>query len=339
MKNLFLFLFFLLTTTVGFTQSHKRMVVAQDGSGDYKTVQAAFDAIPMNNKNLLEIFIKTGVYREKLHLDSGKNNIRIIGEDRMNTILTYDDHTGTIAPDGTVINTQTSQSFYIKANNVELQYLTIENTAGFTAGQAVAVRIEGDRVSFLNCHILGFQDTLFASGENSRQYYKNCVIQGSTDFIFGAATALFDDCIIRSKKNSHVTAASTPKEHEYGFVFRRCRLVADSGLNKVSLGRPWRPYASVAYLYCSIEAHIFPEGWDNWKNPENEKTARYYEYKNLGPGADTSARVSWSQQISEHEILKYTMDNILRGWQPYRVTNMQPKTPRPTAPLGKAGNR
>jgi pectinesterase len=317
-------LFYLLLSSFMYTvnaQPVKRIVVAKDGTGNYTTVQQAFDAIPLNNKNPLEIFIKKGVYKEKLHLDSTKNIVVIIGEDPMETVLTYDDHTGTIAPDGTVINTMTSQSLYIMADDITIRNLTIENTAGMTAGQAVAVRVQGDRVFFLSCRILGFQDTLFTSGENSRQYYKNCFIQGSTDFIFGSATALFDECILRSKKNSHVTAASTPKEHVFGYVFRKCRLVADTGLNKVSLGRPWRPYASVTYIECSIGNHIMPQGWDNWKNPDNEKTARYAEYKNTGPGADINVRVPWSRQLSDEEAKQYTPENILRGWQPYRVFN------------------
>lgn len=316
LKKYFLFLCTVLIILAADAKSVKRIVVSQDGRGDYRTVQEAFNAVPINNNKLLEIFIKKGVYKEKLHLDSGKNKVVIIGEDPVQTILSYDDHTGTITPDGSVINTMTSQTLYIKADDIKIQDITIENTAGFTAGQAVAVRVQGDRVFFLNCRILGFQDTLFTSGENSRQYYKNCFIQGSTDFIFGSSTALFDDCIILSKKNSHVTAASTPKDHAFGYVFRNCSLIADTGLNKVSLGRPWRPYASVTYITCKIDGHIFPEGWDNWKNPENEKTVRYAEYRNTGSGANTSARVKWSHQLTDEEVKRYTTENILVNWNP-----------------------
>jgi pectinesterase len=292
------------------------ITVAKDGSGNYSTVQQALDAVPLNNKNRVIIFIKKGIYKEKLHLDSTKNAVTMQGEDKRNTILTYDDHTGKTAPDGSVINTQNSQTFYIRADDFLAMDLTFENNAGMTAGQAVAVRVEGDRAIFLNCRIIGFQDTLFASAENSRQYYKACYIEGSTDFIFGAATVLFEDCHIHSKKNSHVTAASTPKDHEYGFVFKKCVLTADTSVHKVSLGRPWRPYASVSYLECTIGDHIIPQGWDNWRNPENEKTARYSEYKNQGTGADTSARVNWSRQLTGIEAKKMTSGVILRGWRP-----------------------
>lgn len=316
MKKRFFLICFGMATIAANAQSIKRIVVSQDGTGNYKTVQEAFNAVPIGNSELLEIFVMKGVYKEKLHLDSGKNKLIITGEDPMQTVLSFDDHTGTIAPDGSVINTMTSQTFYIKADEVKVQNITIENTAGFTAGQAVAVRVQGDRIFFLNCRILGFQDTLFTSGENSRQYYQNCFIQGSTDFIFGSSTALFDGCTINSKKNSHVTAASTPKDHAFGYVFINCRLLADSGLNKVSLGRPWRPYASVAYIRCDIGQHIFPEGWNNWNNPENEKTARYAEYKNTGAGADTGNRVKWSRQLTDEEVKAYTPGKILSNWEP-----------------------
>jgi pectinesterase len=331
MKKYTFLLVFLFSAIISFAQ--RKITVAQDGSGDYKTVQAAFDAIPFNNKTPTEIFIRKGTYKEKLHLDSTKDHVRIEGEIAATT-LTYDDHTGTVAPDGTTINTMTSQTFYIGASDVKLINLTIENNAGMTAGQAVAVRVQGDRIFFVSCKIIGFQDTLFTSGADSRQYYRNCFIEGSTDFIFGSATALFDDCVLRSKKNSHVTAASTPKEHAFGYVFRRCKLVADTGLNKVSLGRPWRPYASVSYIACNIGTHIFPEGWDNWKNPGNEKTVRYSEYKNTGDGASATTRVSWSHQLTDEEVKEYTIENILRGWNPYGDSFRQPETP--WLPAGKA---
>lgn len=291
-------------------------IVAQDGTGRYHTVQQALDAVPVNNRQPVIILIKKGIYKEKLHLDSTRNFVTLQGEDKNNTILTYDDHTGRVAADGSVINTMTSQTFDIRGNDFHAIDLTIENNAGLTAGQAVAVRVQGDRAIFINCRIVGFQDTLFTSAENSRQYYKDCYIEGTTDFIFGAATALFEDCHIHSKKNSHVTAASTPKDHVFGYVFRRCVLTADTSIHKATLGRPWRPYASVTYLKCTIGDHIIPEGWDNWKNPEKEKTARFAEYKNIGPGAATLARVPWSRQLTDAEAAGFTTSHIFRGWRP-----------------------
>jgi pectinesterase len=315
MKRLSILIACITITLCSFSQLNK-IIVAQDGTGKYKTVQAALDAIPANNKKPVTIFIKNGVYKEKLRLDSSKSNVAIIGEDKFNTILTYDDHTGKVYPNGLAINTQNSASFVVKANNFSLQNITVENNAGFTAGQAVGLEVQGDKATVRNCRIVGNQDILFTSRDNSRQYYEDCYIEGTTDFIFGSATCWFERCHIHSKKNSHVTAASTPKEHMYGYVFNDCVLTGDTTLNKVSLGRPWRPYAAVVYLHCYIDKDIMPEGWANWNNTESYKTARYAEYKNYGPGANTSQRVQWSKQLSDDEARRYTLKNVFGDWKP-----------------------
>lgn len=289
--------------------------VAQDGTGDFKTIQAAFDAVPENNHETILIYVKKGSYHEKLLLDSTKDHVCLIGEDANTTLVVNDDHTGKQLPDGTIINTYNSQTFFLKADNFLAVHIGFENNAGLTAGQAVAVRVQGDRAVFYQCRLIGFQDTLFTSGDNSRGYFRNCTIEGSTDFIFGSATVVFDSCTLISKKNSHVTAASTPADHAYGYVFRHCVLTADSTITKVSLGRPWRPFASVIYLHCYLGKHILPQGWDNWKNPANEKTARYAEYKNTGPGAE-GPRVAWSRQLSDQEAEDIQLKSVLRGWEP-----------------------
>ena len=294
----------------------KSFTVAQDGSGNYKTIQAALDAVPKNNKKPFTIFIKNGVYKEKLYLDSTKTFVTLIGEDKFNTILTYNDHTGKVSPKGDTINTRTSWSFKILADNFTAKDLTFQNDAGFTAGQAVAVESDGDKAVFNNCRFIGFQDVLFTNSDNSRQYYKNCYIEGTTDFIFGSATVWFQQCHIHSKKNSHVTAASTPKEHAFGYVFNDCVLTGDTTLNKVSLGRPWRPYASVAYLHCYIDKHIMPQGWAKWNNNDNHKTARYTEYNNFGPGAATMQREDWTIQITDEQAKIYTLKNVFGNWNP-----------------------
>ena len=292
----------------------KKLTVAQDGSGDYKTVQSAFDAIHLNNKTPITIYVKNGIYKEKLHLDASKNYITLIGEDKFNTILTYDDHTGKVSPKGDTINTRTSASFVMKGDNFTAENITFQNDAGFSAGQAVGLEVQGDKAIFKNCRIVGNQDILFTNSDNSREYYKNCYIEGTTDFIFGSATAWFEQCHIHSKKNSHVTAASTPPNHAFGYVFYDCILTGDTTLNRVSLGRPWRPTASVTYIYCYVGQHIMPEGWANWNQTENYKSARYAEYKNYGPGANPSSRVTWSNQLTEEEAKKYTLKNIFGNW-------------------------
>lgn len=292
----------------------KEITVAQDGSGDYKTVQAAINAVPVNNKKPIVIIIKKGIYKEKILIDSLRPFITIIGEDKLNTVLTYNDHTGKLAPNGDTINTRTSWSFKIAANNFTATDITFQNDAGFSAGQAVAVESDGDKAVFINCRFIGNQDVLFTNSERSRQYYENCYIEGTTDFIFGSSTVWFEKCHIYSKKNSHVTAASTPKEKEFGYVFNWCRLEGDTSLNNVSLGRPWRPYAAVAYLHCYIGRHIKAEGWSVWNKNDNHVTSRYEEYKNYGPSSDPEARVKWAKQLTTEEAGKYTLTNVLKGW-------------------------
>jgi pectinesterase len=298
--------------------AQKKIVVAQDGSGDYKTVQAAFNAVSSNNKKPLIIFVKNGIYKEKLLLDSTKTFVTLVGEDKFNTVLTYDDHTGKVSSAGETINTRTSWSFKILANDFTAKNISFQNDAGFNAGQAVAVEADGDRTIFKNCRFLGFQDVLFTNSERSRQYYENCYIEGTTDFIFGSATVWFQQCHIHSKKASHVTAASTPKEKDYGYVFYDCVLTGDSSVHNASLGRPWQRYAAVAYLHCYIGQHIRAEGWSTWNGNDNHLTARYAEYKNYGPSADVAARATWTKQLNDEAAAGITVKNVFKDWNPQK---------------------
>ena len=292
------------------------IIVAKDGSGNYTTVQEALNAIPANNKSEQVVFIRNGIYREKILLDSSKKFVTLIGEDKHNTVLTYNDHTGKISPAGDTINTRTSWSFKIEAGNFTAKNLTFENDAGFTAGQAVAVESDGDKAVFKNCRFIGNQDVLFTNSDNSRQYFENCYIEGTTDFIFGSSVVWFEQCHIHSKKNSHVTAAATPKEKEFGYVFNNCVLTGDTSLHNVSLGRPWRPYAKVVYMHSYIGPHIKAEGWSKWNENTNHKSAFYAEYKNYGPGADIKKRIEWSKQLNDEEVKKYKLINVMKGWNP-----------------------
>ena len=292
------------------------ITVAQDGSGNYTSVQAALNAVPPNNKTPFVIYIRNGIYKEKLLLDSIKKFITLIGEDKFKTILTYNDHTGKLSPSGDTINTRTSWSFKILGDNFTAKNITFQNDAGFTAGQAVAVESNGDKAAFYNCRFIGNQDVLFTNNDNSRQYYENCYIEGTTDFIFGSSTVWFEKCHIHSMKNSHVTAASTPKEKEFGYIFNECILTGDTSLHNVSLGRPWRPYAHVVFKNCFIGEHIKPEGWSNWNNTDNYKTARYSEYKNYGPSSNPAKRIEWAKQLTDEEVKKITIANVLNDWDP-----------------------
>jgi pectinesterase len=186
----------------------------------------------------------------------------------------------------------------------------IKNTAG-PVGQAVALHITGDRVVFRNCKLLGHRDTLYCAGENSRQYFSHCHIQGTTDFIFGEATVLFDECTIHSLSDSYITAASTPMWKEFGFVFLNCNLTADPSVSKAFLGRPWRDFANVAFLDCQMGRHISPKGWANWSNTSRNLTARYSEFNNSGPGSELTSRIAWSRQLNADEASRFNIENIL----------------------------
>jgi pectinesterase len=313
MKTLLLPLLLLTMLTAA---AQKQITVAKDGSGDFTTVQAAINAVPSPNLIPVTIYIKAGEYREVVKVDSAKNFITLKGESAEKTIISFGNHTGSVLYNGDTLNTWTCATFFVFSNDFNAENIHFRNNAGFTAGQAVAVRVHGTRVAFRKCMFTGFQDVLFLSGDGVKNYFDDCYIEGTTDFIFGAATAVFNNCRIHSKKNSHVTAASTAAANPFGFVFFNCRLTADTGLNKVSLGRPWRPFASVTYINCYIDKHIIAAGWDNWKNTANEATARFAEYNSSGPGARVNERASWSRQLTGKEAKRFTIKNILGNWQP-----------------------
>lgn len=283
------------------------IVVAQDGSGDFTTIQEAVNSVRDFTPVRRIIHVKKGVYREKIDIPSWKSDITLRGDDPESTLIYYDDYAA-LRQMGT-FRTYTLQ---VRGNRVVLENLTIENRAG-RVGQAVALHIEGDCVIVRNCRLLGNQDTLFTGNENSRQYYERCYIEGTTDYIFGPATCWFDNCVLHSKSDSYITAASTPENHCYGYVFYRCTLTAPEEVTKVYLGRPWRAYAAVVFWKCRMGKHIRPEGWHNWRNPENEATARYAEYASEGEGANPESRVSWSLQLTPESALSYVPETVLGG--------------------------
>ncbi|HET8655564.1 MAG TPA: pectinesterase family protein [Longimicrobiaceae bacterium] len=280
-------------------------VVAKDGTGDFTTIQAAVDAVRDYTPIPRTIFIKNGVYHEKLLIPSWKTGITLVGESVDSTIIDYDDYSGK----GDV-NTFTSYTARISGDDIHVYNVTFRNSAG-PVGQALALFVEGDRVVFHNCRFLGNQDTIFAAGEGARQYFVDSYIEGTTDFIFGPATAYFENCEIHSRANSYVTAASTPTGVPYGFVFVGSRLTADPGVTQVYLGRPWRDHARTVFLNSWMGPHIRPEGWSNWSRPETERTAFYAEYGDTGPGAGRAGRVAWSKELTAAEAARYTKENVL----------------------------
>jgi len=305
----------------------KDIIVALDGSGNYKTIQEAVNSVRDFGQRVT-IHIKKGIYHEKLVVPTWKTQITLLGEDKENTIITNNDYSGKLVPGGKDMfgkekfTTFNSYTVLVQGNDFIAKNLTIENTSG-RVGQAVALHIEGDRCVIENCRILGNQDTLYVSNEASRQYYKDCFIEGTTDFIFGEATCVFQSCTIKNLMNSYTTAASTTQRQKFGYVFFDCKLIADTSVLMAFLGRPWRSYAKTVYLRCELGSHIIPEGWDPWKGDnmflDKDKTAYYAEYKSTGPGANPKARAAWSHQLTDKEAKEYTLENIFGGrdtWNP-----------------------
>lgn len=306
----------LLLVVVSGTWAQERqdtIVVSRDGTGNFRTLQEAIESARAFMDYTVTIYVRNGVYKEKVIVPSWVENIDIIGEDRDKTIITYDDHANI-----NKMGTFRTYTVKVEGSDITFKNLTIENNAA-QLGQAVALHTEGDRLKFINCRILGNQDTIYTGAKFTRLYFKDCYIDGTTDFIFGPSTALFEDCIIHSKRNSYVTAASTPKEAKYGYVFKHCKLTAEPGVDKVYLGRPWRPYAYTLFIECELGKHIVSAGWHNWGKQSNEETARYMEYKNTGEGANASERVAWSKQLTKKEAEAVTVDVIFRtqsNWNP-----------------------
>ena len=306
----------LLLVAVSGTWAQERqdtIVVSRDGTGNFRTLQEAIESARAFMDYTVTIYVKNGVYKEKVIVPSWVENIDIIGEDRDKTIITYDDHANI-----NKMGTFRTYTVKVEGSDITFKNLTIENNAA-QLGQAVALHTEGDRLKFINCRILGNQDTIYTGAKFTRLYFKDCYIDGTTDFIFGPSTALFEDCIIHSKRNSYVTAASTPKEAKYGYVFKHCKLTAEPGVDKVYLGRPWRPYAYTLFIECELGKHIVSAGWHNWGKQSNEETARYMEYKNTGEGANASERVAWSKQLTKKEAEAVTVDAIFgtqSNWNP-----------------------
>jgi pectinesterase len=305
--------------------------VALDGTGDFKNVQEAVNAAPDNAATPTLIHIKTGTYAGQVEIPRTKTHLTFQGDDAANTILSWDHNVYDPPPPGA---TQFDPGFHVAAADVRATGITFRNTSG-DHGQALAVRVDADRVAFTKCRFLGWQDTLMVN--NGRQYFGECYIEGRVDFIYGSGTAVFDRCEIHSKNGGYITAANTPAEKPFGLVFLDCRLTGDnvpwqpSSTNPATtlrasrpdarafLGRPWRPDACVTFIRCWMGDHIRPEGWNNWGKASNEQTARYSEYQSSGPGGSPEKRVSWAKQLTAEQAGHYTIGNILAGadlWDP-----------------------
>ena len=295
-------------------------VVALDGTGDHPTVQAAIDAVPPDRtrERPWVILVRPGRYEEIVYVQREKRHVILRGTDAATTVITGSLHAKLPGPDGRPLGTFRTATVHIDADDFSVENLTLENAAG-PVGQALAVRVDGDRVVFRSCRLLGHQDTVLLN--RGRQFFHQCEIVGTTDFIFGGATAYFLNCDIVCLRNSYITAASTPAEHRFGFVFDGCRVRGGSPDVRVYLGRPWRDHAAVTFIRCDLGEVVRPEGWHNWNRPERERTARYFESDNVGPGAARALRVGWSHQLPADEAARLSVAEVLggsEGWTPHR---------------------
>ena len=311
------------------------IVVSADGHGDYMTVQEAIDACPdYSHAEITDILVRKGTYKEEVTIPHSKFRLHIVGEDAENTVITYDKYAEQPWPGRDFkVGTSGSATIYIHASYITFENLTFENTAGEgkEIGQAVAVFTDGDFLFFKGCRFLANQDTLYTYGRYGkdggikRNYFLDCYIEGTTDFIFGPSIAYFENCHIHSKKNSYVTAASTLEGQKYGYVFRNCKLTAAPGIEKCYLGRPWGAYAKTVFIDCELGAHILPEGWHDWEKPgkpDTKKNSYYAEYGSTGPGA-RGPRVKWAHSLKPKQLADYTFEKVMYQkedgivWNPY----------------------
>lgn len=287
----------------------------------FKTIQSAVDALekrphPHSDRT---IYILEGYYEEQVMIQSSHLHLKGIGQ----VVIDYHLSANQLDEDGEPLGTFKTATFFLAGSHHLVENLTIINSAGYgeRVGQAIALYADCDDTVFRQCRIMGYQDTLFSGQLPSkqkdgsdfktmghdlvkprhyRQYYEECLIAGSVDFIFGGAQAYFYRCELHSRKegerrNGYITAASTPKEQTNGFVFQDCFLTAEEGVNHVYLGRPWRPYAKTVFIDCQYDSHIHPAGWHDWSKPNNQLTARYCEYSKQA----LVERVTWAKQSKD----------------------------------------
>ena len=308
---------FLLAATFG-DAATTTVMVAADGSGEFKSIQEAINAAPQLTRaeETWIIHIKPGTYREQIYVMREKRFVRLMGDDPDHTIIAGSLYAGILGPDGQPIGTFRTPTMWIDADDFTVKGLTIANTAG-AVGQALAVRVDGDRVVFRHCRFEGWQDTLLSN--RGRHYYEQCRITGAVDFIFGGGTDYFQACEIICSGDGYITAASTLPYDDYGFVFAGCRITGTNPGVRTYLGRPWRAFASVTFVNTEMSEVVRPEGWHNWDRPEREKSSRYGESNSRGPGAAPAARVPWAGRLGPVATAKLTPDKVLAGrdgWNP-----------------------
>jgi len=319
-------LFAAIITSAG--AADRTLKVAADGAGDFRTLQEAIATVPENSPDRTVLEIKPGRYHGPVVISAKLAKVTLRGEDAQTTIIDWERNVKGERPPGA---DGTNPGVSVAGKDFHAENITFQNSSG-DQGQGLALRVDADRAVFAHCRFLGWQDTLMING--GRQYFHDCYLEGRVDFIYGDATAFFENCEVHSKNGGYVTAASTPANHPFGFVFRHCRLTGDTTpwpdpnapkppkpgkFPNTHLGRPWRPDANVIFLECEMGEHIQPEGWNNWGQTAYQTTARYGEYASTGPGAHPDQRVYWARRLTKEEADKITPATVLTGpdaWNP-----------------------
>lgn len=301
------------------------LTVAPDGTGDYTSVQAAVDAAPEGARAWFTIHVRAGVYSERVRIPSTKTKLALIGDGMGETIIT-----GNLNAQMPGVTTYDSATVAVDGDGFAAIGMTFENTAGPEKHQAVALRVDSDFAAFYNCSFLGYQDTLYV--HSLRQFYRGCQIEGTIDFIFGNAAAVFQDCIILFRPGllnvgtSVVTAQGrTDPAETSALVFHKCTLNGTAQFlqtvpkrHSSYLGRPWKSFSRTIFLECVLAGFFQPEGWLPWNGNFALDTLFYGEYLNTGPGARPGSRVDWSTQLSEDMALYFTVAPLIQGdrWLP-----------------------
>ena len=289
------------------------LVVAKDGSGTFTSIQKAIEGAKAYPLNRIVIYIKKGIYREQVRIPAWNPDISLVGEDKERTIIQFGRYFNQVAKGRN--STFYTSTVSVEAPRVILKHLSIENTAG-PVGQAIALSVLEDQCLVEDCNIKGNQDSFFASGSRTHVYLKNCLVSGTTDFLFGDATVLLSHCSIVCKADSYIVAASTTQGQPYGFVLDHCTILPGKDVKQVFLGRPWRPYAKTVYLNTTMGDFIRPVGWNNWSSKANESTAYYAEYNSQSAtgSLQTDKRASWAHPLQKSDADTYTVEAILGDW-------------------------
>lgn len=311
------------------------LYVSADGTKEFSKIGEALEAAVKYSDTKVLIHIAPGVYNERITVK--QHNISFIGEDEHNTKITWSDAASDRMPEGDKRGTFRTPSVFIDADNFYACHISFLNEAGQgdDVGQALAVYADGDKLIFENCRFEGYQDTLFtaplpkkemqpggfkgpkefAPRRHGRHLYKDCFISGNIDFIFGSATAYFENCEIFMRNRNdkicgYVTAPSTYEGEKYGYVFNHCRFTSDCPKESAYLGRPWRDFARAVILNSEIGAHIKKEGWHDWNKKNAWDTLFFAEYGNYGEGAGKE-RAPFVKLLTDDEAAEYTRENVL----------------------------